>query len=655
MSEEGIRALESLARIRHNIHSNWEQMWNAEASNHNEFWNYLNSDSDVYINKMLKNAGLPTINLNIDYEDVPTSMDYDFLDDDEKAEYGNDSWRWREESGEYERFADALEGVNAAIENYLANIDKKYGTSYAPTGWARMFSQKDLSLDFDTEEAEDYIKLNRQLARDNANLKELLKIQRELTKLQGKESHGTLFTKSSVGKQASLLMKEFGLPKGKAELTDKLNTFYKMIASENNGAGLTWDTVMDNASGIARWILNQTVKEEISAEAQRVLNDIRGARVRLDDVQKQEVAHAMESYNDYRKSLLGTVTFTNDPSAISLDSQWQEWAELHPEYFDKEMNAADMPMALKDIISNLRNSYEGSLSEENIFSQTRYMAEEIYDTYWNVSTLHTVADKYQKRINELKSKHRQQLDAVKEKETALKQKYQEQRKKERDRRSATVTRNQIKDMIARLTNTLTKPQKNRYIPREFIKPITDFLSVINQDTVGGDERIAKYDELIANAKDIRKKAQYIKSRDYILKQDTKMKERLAVLSVEYSKFKDNPELAQYHNDVVDAMISQFAKDIGDTSLRNMSKEQLEELYTMLKAIDKTVKNAVKVKGIEENISAYQFGENLAKETNAIPKAHSGFASKYLSWMARPETMFDRLGGFKKNSYWNKGV
>ena len=110
-------------------------MWNDEASDNPRLWNYIESGID----EMLTEAELPTIEFNYEPGDIPTAEDYYiFLTEEEQEKYDNDSWKWREESGAFVEFADFLSSVNNKIEDYLTNIDKKHGTHYAPTGFARL-------------------------------------------------------------------------------------------------------------------------------------------------------------------------------------------------------------------------------------------------------------------------------------------------------------------------------------------------------------------------------------------------------------------------------------------------------------------------------------------------------------------------------------
>lgn len=51
LTEEQHEALQELARIRHEIHSSWETMWNDEANDNPRLWNYIESGIDGMLPK----------------------------------------------------------------------------------------------------------------------------------------------------------------------------------------------------------------------------------------------------------------------------------------------------------------------------------------------------------------------------------------------------------------------------------------------------------------------------------------------------------------------------------------------------------------------------------------------------------------------------
>lgn len=125
LTEEQTDALEELCKIRHEIHSNQRDMWNAESGMYSELWGYLYDDNSHSINSMLRRVGLPEIVFTQDYmQECPNSLDYDEVFELEYDEA-------------YFLCMDILEAINTDIENYLAGIDEQYATSYCPTGISR--------------------------------------------------------------------------------------------------------------------------------------------------------------------------------------------------------------------------------------------------------------------------------------------------------------------------------------------------------------------------------------------------------------------------------------------------------------------------------------------------------------------------------------
>ena len=144
LDENQLDALERLANIRHNFHSNIESYFHSESS---ADWKIFNEESDQSINHMLRESNLPTIDFP-DISDIPTDVDYfELLDDSEREEWEDKAAKvqghtgfslWMEESDEYELFCTAMEEINNRIEDYLRKIDTEHNTSFAPSGFARL-------------------------------------------------------------------------------------------------------------------------------------------------------------------------------------------------------------------------------------------------------------------------------------------------------------------------------------------------------------------------------------------------------------------------------------------------------------------------------------------------------------------------------------
>lgn len=107
----------------------------------------------------------------------------------------------------------------------------------------------------------------------------------------------------------------------------------------------------------------------------------------LTDTQKQEVANRLGSYNDWRKSVMGSVKVKND--AASLDAIWSQLSGMHPEYFPADANEAQMPEYIEQFVQAMRPRYENpygmNMTEAAADLSTRLQAD-VLDTLGGDST-----------------------------------------------------------------------------------------------------------------------------------------------------------------------------------------------------------------------------------------------------------------------------
>ena len=140
LTDEQADALESMARARHNMHTNIDSLVSSSE----------NRDCErdlIRANAELREAGLPTVSsIPLDEDDYINIDSFDIImydTDIAKEEYGmpdkyenEEAWQeWYDKM--YGRLYDKWEALNDKIENYLGEIDEKYGTSYRPTGATR--------------------------------------------------------------------------------------------------------------------------------------------------------------------------------------------------------------------------------------------------------------------------------------------------------------------------------------------------------------------------------------------------------------------------------------------------------------------------------------------------------------------------------------
>ena len=174
--------------------------------------------------------------------------------------------------------------------------------------------------------------------------------------------------------------------------------------------------------------------------------------------------------------------------------------------------------------------------------------------------------------------------------------WQDSRKQAIEGRNKTAMRHKIKEIAKELDTLLRKPTRDKHIKEELRKGVADALLAINMDTVGAEERVAKYDAMIAKAKDPDIIAELTATRDRIQLQGDNLKEKLDTLRMAYERIKDSEdiELSMSYQEVIKNSIANVSEKVGDTSIRNMTLEQLEMVYDLYSMIRKTIRDANKL-------------------------------------------------------------
>ena len=282
--------------------------------------------------------------------------------------------------------------------------------------------------------------------------------------------------------------------------------------------------------------------------------------------------------------------------------------------------------------------YEEDLLEQDLIGQ-------VYDSYWRVSTLRTVADVKQKEINRLKAQHANRMQELKDahtesvnklkqeykasieklrkdyrnsvehKQQEIKAAYQESRKKAVEGRRRTAMRHKIKDVVNELNTYLLKGTKDKHVMIGLQKAVASALDAVNMDTVGAEERIAKLNEELTRANTPEKIKEIMGKIERIQAMGDKMSDRLARLKAAYAEIKDSddPLIANSHDEVIEAKIEAVAASVGDTALRDMSLSQLEDVYELYKMVLTTIRNANKTFKAEKGKEIAILGNNVMME------------------------------------------
>ena len=196
-------------------------------------------------------------------------------------------------------------------------------------------------------------------------------------------------------------------------------------------------------------------------------------------------------------------------------------------------------------------------------------------------------------------KGKEALEAYRERaaktQRELLDRWQESRKRGIEGRQKTAMRHKIKDVVNELNQYLLKGTKDRHVPIGLQKAVAEALNAVNMDTVGAEERIAKLQAELMKAKTPDEIQEISKKIEHIREMGDRLDEKLKRLKTAYDEFinSDDPLIANSHDDAVSAHMMKLIVRVGDTPLREMTLDQLQDVYDVYKVVLATIRNANK--------------------------------------------------------------
>lgn len=347
------------------------------------------------------------------------------------------------------------------------------------------------------------------LQRENKRLRELNQYLRE--EISNPDMVRT--NRNAVKKEAGKILREYGSDYDRTALTDRMMALYDFIANGKDAQGneLTWSQVNEQATGIARDILDGAVAQgnPLYEEYSDVRTKLRSTKIKVDDMYRGDFGQ-FGGWGEFKKRNAGRIKFSND--GTPSDVVYQELTEMWPELFPEDIiNPADQMLHTAEVMQYLSAVYENPYQEE-LDVYARYLADQILETFYQVPERRTYAQrqrlkqtrqtiKYEKRLSDLRERQkarveelrRQGRDSVKravdaQKESsqkkleALTKKYQSKEAAGRSSREAAATRAKILRHVNKMSQLLLRPSDKSHVPESLKKPVADLLSSINLES-----------------------------------------------------------------------------------------------------------------------------------------------------------------------------
>ena len=458
------------------------------------------------------------------------------------------------------------------------------------------------------------------LLRDDKRLDEMNITLRQVFDSQELET-GHHTSQTQVQRVARQLKKSTGSKMDTPRLMVQLKGLFDYIGNNDD---VTFSSVMDQAKEIAHELLDSTPEHTVRDEyAQEVLDTLRGMAITLSDEQKAETAYHHDRYGNYRKRLFGAVNLAKNGQP--LDSAWQELAELYPGTFGAEENSQNMPERLLEIVEELKDSYY-SYDGMDMDDAATTVAYDIFDAYMDTPEYKTYAqrrndrftamqNKYRKRLQSVKDDYRQRyeekLKAVQSKSRqdkadmrtqyadqlkAQRQLYAERRHRDVEKRRKTVQKNKIKKQILDLMSLAANGGKERRVPNGLLDSVKELGRAVVLDGKAG-ERLDNYLNKVRDGFD------QIEGND--------------------SQKTEYATLVEDYNNLFKGQILQLKESIGDKSINDMTADELEQTYQLIRSVKKAVTNSNRLFKAEKTATVESQGQQIIHELKGGKKDPNG--------------------------------
>ena len=535
-------------------------------------------------------------------------------------------------------------------------------------------------------EAEERQKAWEDLQAENAILEDTVtQLRKEIEKLTEKAAQLNLTDKPEVRmndaqKMARQIIRDTRpepiTTRDKAEIRDLTKDLAKRIKeigdyileTGKNPNEIDYSELRSMAQEIARDIVdNASVEIDDGGYTKDMRDQMRAALKNRAIFVPEQYRSDVLDWNDFKKRYRNIFTFKD--SGTDIDIVYQSLLEEIPGLLDPNINnPGDMLNELADKWDLLQPKYENPFDDftsEAINHYTNMILQGALDgTLRQIAP--TYADKMNARIEEVRNQGKEKvkeaeqqgkarLEALRaeknarieeirqqgiarkeealakeraakwDKVAATRQYYQEMAERAATRRKNSETKTKIKSLINDLNSRLTHPTEKKYVPAHLVENTIRILEMIDLDS----------------------------GRDGV-----KLQERIALLQQQYAALKNDTTFAGYAYDpVMEEGITNMARAIGATPLRNMNSSQLETVYNTLKTLETVIRTSVKDTLYGEEWNFYETARAAVKATrdaagtrnNALGNA----ADWYITNTMRPEVVFERFGGYAKGSEWEQ--
>ena len=510
------------------------------------------------------------------------------------------------------------------------------------------------------EQVKDYIALQKR----NGQLQE----SRDYWQGQTRRTQRVTTDKKAVAAATKQLIQNYSADIAVDDIRGDLQSLYDYLASGYDGKDeLTYTEARRRAESIARTLVENAVA--VDSDMYDTYSDLRNYLRTTKLVYGKEYHGDIPDYGDFRKRQFGRLNLGSE-GKTNIDQVYQELSSTWPEFFNDQAQThpTDQLLHIVDVLDSIGqieeyNPFSGNMSEA-VTGAANEIMEQFFDLPQTRKTfsdrqaakldaakakgkqqVQKVWEQYTQRLSELRAQNRERVQRAitRERETrarqldALKDRYAAKDAAGREKRVARELRAKITRHASALSQKLLRPSDQHHIPEGMRSAVAAMLSSINQES--------QY-SIDENGKRVKNGEGSPTKRTEAFRA---LKEQYAKIMAEGGDMVIDPSLlgsdAEGIRGSFDAVIA-----MKDTKLADMSTEQLQTVWQVVKAVEHSVNTAGKILSKAKYAQTADWAQAISVETSSRRAKNSLTKNHALIDLETPYTYFSHYGEAGKAVY-----
>lgn len=487
-----------------------------------------------------------------------------------------------------------------------------------------------------------------------------------------------------INKVAKNIIKEYGSTYDVSDLQHNLKNIFAYLKDTQNVSFEDMTKVMQE---VAKPVLEQStqIDESQKQDYEEFKGYLSKYKIKLNKSQREAVEYTYDNYNDFRKSMFGTLTLSNN--GTYLDDIWSDIVEHSGYRLSYDTNDSDQIIELVDLMESMKPQRVNKYGM-NIDNAAYDVALDIYRQFFVEQAAEEANSKVSSKVAELKEKQeeirkkyaRKYMEAVKKerlkteemqkvsilrlqdelyrldagereaiKESDLinaavlkaeKEKAQNQIKRIRNQKNEKIADIRARNFASR-TNA-ARQRKATYLKGQIKKRMNELNSMLTHPTEAKHIPV----EMVRGVVDVCKAVNLDNGNSQL------MKEKMDKLKKYYDAYKKDESFSFDYDENISAKIGRLSEIFNGRHYMQLNNDELQEVYNIVSAVKQQISNANKLianKKVQEVHEAAKMAVSELEAGKGINNKIQEISHKYATLHLNARREFRKLSGYEDDS------